>query len=417
MTNTIGCSPSPAWNRLRVRVKLMLVRGKIMGLAHLARISHGYLLGVSVGLFGVVAGFGTIAVAQTSQATETQSGQQRGSDNPVLTQRPAQTQKGLVTPEGRIKLDVVVDDGAGKPMLGLQPWDFKILDNNEPRKVMSFSAFSDAGVRPDPPVEIILVIDTLNLPFQQVAFVRGEICEFLRQNSGKLKQPLTLVLLSDAGIRFQPRPSTDGNAIASVVEGIKGSVSMINPAMGGGGYVERFQRSAKAMDNIAQNEARKPGRKLLIWVGPGWPMLSRPADGYSDKEQRRNFANIIELSTALREARITAYSVAPGTSATPNALFYRTFLNPVKTYRDADFGNLALKVLVTQTGGRILGPDNDLAAQINRCVEYASAFYRISFDPPAAEHADEYHDLKVVVNKPGVTVRTNSGYYSEPAGH
>jgi VWFA-related protein len=201
------------------------------------------------------------------------------------------------------------------------------------------------------------------------------------------------------------------------VEGIKGSVSTINPAMGGGGYVERFQRSAKAMDNIAQNEARKPGRKLLIWVGPGWPMLSRPADGYSEKEQRRNFANIIELTTALREARITAYSVAPGSGATPNALFYRTFLNPVKTYRDADFGNLALKVLVTQTGGRILGPDNDLAGQINRCAEDAGAFYRVSFDPPAAERSDEYHELKFVVDKPGAIVRTNSGYYNEPAGH
>lgn len=335
----------------------------------------------------------------------------------MLTQRPAPKPKSMVTPEGKIKLDVVVDDSAGKPVLELQPWDFTVLDNNAPRKVLSFSAFSDGRVRADPPVEVILVMDMLNLPFQQVAFVRGEIGEFLRQDGGKLKQPVTLVVLSDAGIRFQPRPSTDGNAIASVVEGIKGSVSTINPAMGGGGYVERFQRSAKAMDNIAQNEARKPGRKLLIWVGPGWPMLSRPADGYSDKEQRRNFANIIELTTALREARITAYSVAPGTGATPNALFYRTFLNPVKTYRDADFGNLALKVLVTQTGGRILGPDNDLVTQINRCVEDASAFYRISFDPPAAEHPDEYHDLKVVVNKPGVTVRTSSGYYNEPAGN
>jgi VWFA-related protein len=364
--------------------------------------------GIAVGLLVTIGGLG---------AAGAQAGQQQGSDNPVLVPRPVPEGKSLIIPEGKIKLDVVVDDSAGKPVLGLLPWDFKVLDNNEPRKVRSFSAFSDAGVKPDPLVEVILVMDTLNLPFQQVAFVRGEIGEFLRKDGGKLKQPVTLVLLSDAGVRFQPRPSTDGNAIASVVEGIKGSVSTINPAMGGGGYVERFQRSARAMDDIAQNEARKPGRKLVIWIGPGWPMLSRPADGYSDKEQRRNFANIIELSTALREARITAYSVAPGSGATPNALFYRTFLNPVKTYRDSDFGNLALKVLVTQTGGKILGPDNDLASQINKCVEDANAFYRISFDPPAAEHADEYHELKIVVNKPGVTVRTNSGYYNQLAAN
>ena len=77
-------------------------------------------------------------------------------------------------------------------------------------------------------------------------------------------------------------------------------------------------------------------------------------------------------------------------------------------------GNLALKVLVTQTGGLILGPDNDVAAQIDRCVADANAFYRLSFDAVKATHADEFHDLKVVVNKPGATVRTNTGYYGEP---
>jgi len=186
--------------------------------------------------------------------------------------------------------------------------------------------------------------------------------------------------------------------------------------MGGGGYVERFQRSGRAMDNIAQNEARKPGRKLLIWVGPGWPLLSRPADGYSDKDQKRNFDGIVELSTALRQARITVYSVAPSSAANPNALLYKNFLKGVRTYKDADFGNMALAVLVTQTGGKILGPDNHLAEQINRCIADANDFYRISFDPPATEQADEYHDLKVVVDKPDVMVRTNSGYYNQPAG-
>jgi VWFA-related protein len=367
--------------------------------------------------FIVVAGLSQSIIAQTNLATPSQSVQQHEPSDPTLAHRPPPKPKSHVVSGGKIKLDVVVNDGAGKPVLQLQPWDFKILDNNLPRKVLYFRAYNGVTAIPDPPVEVILVVDTLNLPFQQVAFARGEIDEFLRQNGGKLKQPLTLILLTDAGIRFQPRPSTDGNAIASVVDGIKSSVSAINSAMGGDGYVERFQRSAKAMDNIAQNETRKPGRKLLIWVGPGWPTLNRPSDGYTDKEQRRNFDNIVELSTALRQARITAYSVAPSSAATPNTLLYKNFLNAVKTYRDADFGNMALKVLVTQTGGKIFGPDNDLVGQINRCIEDANAFYQISFDPPAAEHADEYHGLKVVVNQPSVTVRTNSGYHNEPAGN
>lgn len=47
----------------------------------------------------------------------------------------------------------------------------------------------------------------------------------------------------------------------------------------------------------------------------------------------------------------------------------------------------------------------------------ANAFYRLSFDPPRAEHADEYHDLKVQVNQPCATVRTNAGYYNQPPGY
>ena len=37
----------------------------------------------------------------------------------------------------------------------------------------------------------------------------------------------------------------------------------------GEGYLERFQVSVKQLTEIAVNEATKPGRKLLIWVGPG----------------------------------------------------------------------------------------------------------------------------------------------------
>lgn len=55
--------------------------------------------------------------------------------------------------------------------------------------------------------------------------------------------------------------------------------------------------------------------------------------------------------------------------------------------------------------------------QLNRCVADASAYYRISFDPPAAAHADEYHDLKVVADKQGTVVRTNTGYYNQPPGN
>lgn len=365
--------------------------------------------GVSVLVFVIA------AVAPRSIGQQAPDAAQEGAPNPTLTHRPAPKPQSLLIPEGKIKLDVMVDDAAGRPVTGLEPWDFKILDNGQPRKVLSFHSYDGAQVKPDPPVEVILVIDTVNLLFQQLSFARGEVDEFLRQNGGQLKQPVTLVLLTEKGVRVQPRPSTDGNAIASVLDGIKGTVRVLDQAMGFDGQLERFQVSERALNDIAQNEAKKPGRKLLIWVGWGWPILDRPSKYFSEMQQRRLFDSIIEMSTVLRQARMTVYSVSPAGVYGPNPMLYQGYLKGVKRYQDADFGNLALKVLVTQTGGKIMGPDNDVVSQINGCIEDASAFYQISFDPPAAEHAVEYHELKVLANRPGVAVRTTSGYYNQPA--
>ena len=337
---------------------------------------------------------------------------------PVLSIRPAP--KPVKKPDTSIKLDVVVTDGSGKPVTGLEPWDFKVTDNDQPRKILSFHSYDGLNVRPDLPVEVILVMDTANLQFQQVAFVRKEVGAFLRKNGGHLAQPVSLILLTDLELRMQPRPSTDGNAVASVLDQIKGRVSHITPAMGGEGALERFQLSARQMGNIAENEARKPGRKLLIWIGPGWPLVTRTELGYySAREQRRYFDGIVQLSTKLREARMVVYSVAPanigaGGGNSLNTLRYKDFLKGVKSASEADSGNLSLKVLVTQTGGQILGPDNDVSGQIDRCIADADLFYRISFDPHLAGHADEYHELNVAVDKPGLTVRTNTGYYGQP---
>jgi hypothetical protein len=71
-----------------------------------------------------------------------------------------------------------------------------------------------------------------------------------------------------------------------------------------------------------------------------------------------------------------------------------------------------LKVLAVQSGGRVLPPSNDLASEIDSCIQDANAFYTISFDPPRADKKNEYHDLKVVVDKPGLKALTNTGYYN-----
>ena len=125
---------------------------------------------------------------------------------------------------------------------------------------------------------------------------------------------------------MQLRPSMDGNALMAVLDQVKPGIGATGSAASGKSEIERFQfsvrtltgialneaHSARTVTRIAQSEPRKQGRKLLIWIGPGWPALVGPNYSSSSKDRQRYFDAIVELSTRLREARIALYSIAAG---------------------------------------------------------------------------------------------------------
>ena len=312
--------------------------------------------------------------------------------------------------EGLIRLDVVVTDKAGKPVTGLEAGEFTLLDNGQPQKLVSFHAFDGTAARPDPPVELILMIDALNLSSQQVSHEEQEVMAFLHENEGHLALPVSIYRLSDTGLRASAQPSTDGNALAdAVAHRSEPRIIWAVPAAGlqfsMQGYYATVHNlsSLSALGAIAVDGKRRPGRKLLIWIGFGWPL-----DGGEN-----SLDWITEFSTRLREARITLSSVTSW-AYQGREFKYQEFLGGVKSQRDANPADLALEVLATQSGGRVGEQSSDLKGQIDRCVENANAFYTLTFDPPRAEKPDEYHDLQVELGRPELTARTSTGYYDQP---
>ena len=112
-------------------------------------------------------------------------------------------------------------------------------------------------------------------------------------------------------------------------------------------------------------------------------MLSGINIASTSKGQQQFFDWIVEFSTGLREARISLCSVSLG-EAGASTFLYEDFLKGVKSVEKANPPNLDLKVLAIQSGGRVLGPNNDVAGQIDSCVADANPFYTLSFDPPHA---------------------------------
>ena len=100
-------------------------------------------------------------------------------ESPSVAARPAT--------DRRVTLDVQVTDKSGAPIRGLQQQDFTLLDDKQPQKIVSFQAVdAGAAAKSDPPIEIILVADSINTTFHNVAYERDEVKKFLLQNGGKL---------------------------------------------------------------------------------------------------------------------------------------------------------------------------------------------------------------------------------------
>lgn len=259
------------------------------------------------------------------------------------------------------------------------------------------------------------MIDTVNISFDEVSYSRFGIDEFLRSNGGKLPNPVSITWYTDTGLVAGGQPSTDGNKLATELDATEGRLRTINRAAGVWGAIERYQMSVRTISAIARGVARVPGRKLLIWIGPGWPILDDPNLQLSWKEQQGLFRNVVDLSTLIRQGQMQLYSVTPGMPSVYTFL-YQGYVKGVKKPQQTYLPDLSFKVLAVQSGGLVLPPSNDLASQIARCAQDANAYYTVRFTPPPADAPDEYHSLKLVVDRPGLIARTGTGYYDQPPG-
>ncbi len=322
----------------------------------------------------------------------------------------------------QILLDVVVTNRSGTPISGLAEKDFVVRDNGNVQNILSFRAHGSANATavvqaPKTPLKIILMVDEVNTTFDRVAYERDQIKKYLLQNGGKLSQPLLLGYFSDNGTEIQDQPSQDGNALLASFDQHQTALRTIRRNTGFYGAEERLQLSINTMRAIAAKEAQLPGRKMIIWISPGWPLLTGPRINMTNKQAEQLLASIVDVSTALRQARITMYSIDPLGLADAGSLrltYYQEFLKPVTAAKDVQIADLSLQVLATQTGGLALNSSNDITSQIARCVSDADAYYTLTIDAHPADKPNNFHAINVKVETPGLTVRTRNGYYTQP---
>jgi VWFA-related protein len=313
-----------------------------------------------------------------------------------------------------IAITVEVTDKSGHPVSGLEAADFKVFDNKQSQKILAFRAV-DTSHPGAVPLEVRIIIDAVNSDAALVAQERDGVSAFLKQNSGKLDYATSVWILENAGLTPIAGPSKDGAVLLTALNGAPALLRVINRSAGIWGAAERTGQATKLLKDMVSPESRTPGRRLVLILSPGWPMLFN----YEPDQRKWLFDEIVNISNGLRESCISLYTLTPSnfgstlepSSSRGNLSTYDNFLNGVTKIADAQYADLSLQVLSEHSGGQVIIGGNDIKAEINTVLRSASARYNLAFERAPGGRATEYHAIRVTVDKPGVKIYTTAGYY------
>ena len=388
--------------------------------------SRAAIVGVALWLFSSLG-----AASQTRQPPSDPS--------PRLIPRTQAEREQRFLTQHRIILNAEVADASGKATTDLQPADFTLYDNDQPRKLVSLSRAK--GDSASAATHVVIVLDAVNNFSRPLRTFGRAIEEFLSQGNGPLAYPLSIGLFSGASINVGTA-SRDRDALLADLKRRAGDLHATGCIIGqdseepmkaqnfgggpGAGYRaettrllnclnDRFVASVNALHRFAQAQVDVPGRVILIWMGPGWPLLTNRSFTPDPPEVKQSFfEQLVALSMALREAQVTVDAVAsPHDLPYPQAPPETSFFDDISNEDQIKAGNLGLHALAHQTGGRIVTYANGIDSQIRDCIADAASYYVLTFDSPPAAGFGEYHSLAVKIDKPGLEVRTNTLYYAE----
>lgn len=301
-------------------------------------------------------------------------------------------------------LDVTAANANGQ-VDDLTRQNFTVLIDKKPVGISDFHSVTPETEQSEL-AEILFVVDELHTSFSTLSYERGQIRSFLERNVGNLKHPVRLAFLSRTGCEIQAEPSRDANTVLAAFDQHSRDTNVSHDSSHGVGH----GTIVRTLRKITAEEAKKQGRKIVVWIGSGWPILTSVGGVELSARERHGLFNSVEsISTALREARITLYCVNSG-GITSTSTYYEAFLKPVEKDSDAEEGDMNVQVLAVQSGGLVLSASNDVSSMLERCMAEADRFYTLTIIAPLTG-LQRFHKIEVRVNTPGIQLRTRIGYY------
>ncbi len=353
------------------------------------------------------------ATAVPVQATPAPAKAQAGAVEPVKNADGTYT---IRTNARLVVLDMVVTDKQGNVVTDLTKDQFHVTEAGDPETILNFETAGAHTVEPAmtidstadldrlaprAPVNIIL-LDEFNTRFEDMAFARYSLKQWLKKQPDKLDTPTMLLSVSLEKFEVVRDYTQNKQAILDALDHHFSAFpwQAQNYAWRG----ERYALAFQTLQRVAEATVGHVGHKNMIWIGRGFPAINF-ADFPVDTESRIN--SVVQLTVnRLRDARVTLYTIDPA-----GLQVYNTYGRAAE-FNDPFGGNYQFAKLATATGGQALYGRNDVDAEIGTTIRDGSSFYTLTYRP-ANDSRDptKFRKIVVTVDRPGMTVTTRKGYF------
>ncbi len=308
-----------------------------------------------------------------------------------------------------VYLDVTVLDKKGHPVVkGLTQDDFSITEDKKPERIFSFEepeAHDGKSGKGEVP-KTVLLLDLLNTPFSDFAYVRDQAQQFLLDQPDELNSETELMVV--------------GNQTTELLQGFTRSQKdllfaldhlprMLPSKLGPDWKSDRIRQSYIALQQISVQNRGLPGRKNVMWIGSGSPNL--PANEIPDPDYDKVQQYLHRMVNMMVESRISLFLIYPKFRVGFAKLARQASNSTLDENTPNPFSGSSFTEFVYETGGKVFDL-NDVSREIDDSVQLGSKYYTLTYQPPDDKIDGGFRRIQVKLRNPELHVMTKAGFFA-----